>query len=159
MPVTLRQFAAWATTGACDSHGALAAFPRHSSWGYIAYKVRGRGRLPLWSWELSQTRCQCGLWGPAVVDACQHFSHLFPTVPRKPSAAGDDVPAAAPLAMAEADLHWAALGPVTAGRSDGSSTFWFGTEVAHTPCHLDTYGVNFVVQLFGHKVRWQRFAC
>lgn len=59
----------------------------------------------------------------------------------------------AALAAAEAACDWSILGPVMRDRAVGSSTFWFGTELAHTPCHLDTYGVNFVVQLHGHK-KW-----
>ncbi len=34
----------------------------------------------------------------------------------------------------------------------GSPTLWIGTEMAHTGCHQDTYGINLVAQLHGHKV-------
>ncbi|XP_045460867.1 HSPB1-associated protein 1 isoform X1 [Harmonia axyridis] len=36
------------------------------------------------------------------------------------------------------------------------STIWIGTKGAHTPCHIDTYGCNVVVQIFGHKL-WLLF--
>ena len=75
--------------------------------------------------------------GPWVV--LQHFADLFGAH-------------SAALAAAEAACDWSILGPVMRDRAVGSSTFWFGTELAHTPCHLDTYGVNFVAQLHGHKV-------
>lgn len=31
----------------------------------------------------------------------------------------------------------------------GNSTLWMGTGGAYTPCHMDTYGYNFVAQLYG----------
>ena len=39
------------------------------------------------------------------------------------------------------------------GRDGRDSTLWMGSEGAHTPCHYDTYGCNFVAQLSGEK-RW-----
>lgn len=29
------------------------------------------------------------------------------------------------------------------------STLWIGNKGAHTPCHLDTYGCNYVAQIYG----------
>lgn len=41
--------------------------------------------------------------------------------------------------------------------NDGSnSTLWIGTNNSYTPCHMDTYGYNFVAQLYGKK-RWILF--
>ncbi|XP_065168462.1 HSPB1-associated protein 1 isoform X1 [Atheta coriaria] len=36
------------------------------------------------------------------------------------------------------------------------STIWIGSEGAHTPCHVDTYGFNLVAQLTGRKL-WLLF--
>ncbi|KAL3286101.1 hypothetical protein HHI36_000614 [Cryptolaemus montrouzieri] len=36
------------------------------------------------------------------------------------------------------------------------STIWIGSNGAHTPCHIDTYGCNVVVQVLGRK-RWLLF--
>ncbi|XP_044745865.1 HSPB1-associated protein 1 [Coccinella septempunctata] len=36
------------------------------------------------------------------------------------------------------------------------STIWIGTKGAHTPCHIDTYGCNVVVQIYGQKL-WLLF--
>lgn len=32
------------------------------------------------------------------------------------------------------------------------STVWIGSKGAHTPCHIDTYGINLVCQLYGRYV-------
>ncbi|CAF4409776.1 unnamed protein product, partial [Adineta steineri] len=33
---------------------------------------------------------------------------------------------------------------------------WIGSQGSHTPCHYDTYGINFVAQILGRK-RWLLF--
>ena len=48
-------------------------------------------------------------------------------------------------------LDWSPLG--FEGRGGRESTIWIGSELAHTPCHYDTYGYNIVAQLYGRK-RW-----
>lgn len=40
----------------------------------------------------------------------------------------------------------------TAVNDASKSTLWLGTSGAHTPCHMDTYGYNFVGQLQGRLV-------
>ncbi|KAI6650599.1 HSPB1-associated protein 1-like [Oopsacas minuta] len=46
-------------------------------------------------------------------------------------------------------LDWSGLG---FEKRDGKhSTIWIGSELAHTPCHYDTYGYNIVAQLYGRK--------
>ena len=52
-------------------------------------------------------------------------------------------------------LDWSSLG--FEGRGGEQSTIWIGSELAHTPCHYDTYGYNIVAQLFGRK-RWYLIA-
>ena len=52
-------------------------------------------------------------------------------------------------------LDWSPLG--FEGRGGEHSTIWIGSELAHTPCHYDTYGYNIVAQLFGRK-RWYLIA-
>ncbi|XP_071336895.1 HSPB1-associated protein 1 homolog isoform X2 [Trachinotus anak] len=42
------------------------------------------------------------------------------------------------------------------GRNGRESTLWIGTEGANTPCHLDSYGCNLVLQVQGRK-RWHLF--
>ncbi|XP_062390369.1 HSPB1-associated protein 1 homolog isoform X2 [Sardina pilchardus] len=42
------------------------------------------------------------------------------------------------------------------GRNGAASTLWVGAEGANTPCHLDTYGFNLVLQVQGRK-RWHLF--
>ncbi|KAK9869129.1 hypothetical protein WA026_002884 [Henosepilachna vigintioctopunctata] len=42
------------------------------------------------------------------------------------------------------------------GVSASDSTIWIGSKGAHTPCHIDTYGCNVVVQIYGKK-RWLLF--
>lgn len=42
------------------------------------------------------------------------------------------------------------------GRGVQDSTLWIGTIGANTPCHIDTYGCNLVVQVLGKK-RWVLF--
>ncbi|XP_067995095.1 HSPB1-associated protein 1 isoform X1 [Melanerpes formicivorus] len=52
------------------------------------------------------------------------------------------------------DVRWADFG--FPGRSGKESTLWIGTEGANTPCHLDSYGCNLVLQVQGRK-RWHLF--
>ncbi|XP_014254081.1 HSPB1-associated protein 1 [Cimex lectularius] len=52
------------------------------------------------------------------------------------------------------DFSWACVGYPE--RTAKDSTLWIGTEGAHTPCHIDTYGCNFVAQLYGRKT-WLLF--
>ncbi|VDN13427.1 unnamed protein product, partial [Dibothriocephalus latus] len=64
------------------------------------------------------------------------------------------MPACPPLTTLIEDVSWNALSPHFPKKSD--STFWLGTSGSHTACHYDTYGVNFVLQVFGQK-RWILF--
>ncbi|XP_074651636.1 HSPB1-associated protein 1-like [Tubulanus polymorphus] len=52
------------------------------------------------------------------------------------------------------DVNWETFG--FEGRDGKSSTFWLGSRGAYTPCHQDTYGCNFVAQIYGRK-RWILF--
>ena len=51
-------------------------------------------------------------------------------------------------------VDWSVIG--FDARDGKDSTLWIGSEGAHTPCHFDTYGCNFVAQLFGKK-KWILF--
>ncbi|XP_050306221.1 HSPB1-associated protein 1 [Anthonomus grandis grandis] len=52
-------------------------------------------------------------------------------------------------------INWSSLGfpEITANES----TIWIGSKGAHTPCHVDTYGCNMVMQLYGRKM-WLLFS-
>ncbi|XP_034550656.1 HSPB1-associated protein 1 homolog [Notolabrus celidotus] len=52
------------------------------------------------------------------------------------------------------DIKWSEFG--FEGRNGRESTLWIGTEGANTPCHLDSYGCNLVLQVQGRK-RWHLF--
>ncbi|XP_028291125.1 HSPB1-associated protein 1 homolog isoform X1 [Gouania willdenowi] len=52
------------------------------------------------------------------------------------------------------DVKWSDFG--FEGRGGRESTLWIGTEGANTPCHLDSYGCNLVLQVQGRK-RWHLF--
>ncbi|XP_041663364.1 HSPB1-associated protein 1 homolog [Cheilinus undulatus] len=52
------------------------------------------------------------------------------------------------------DVKWSDFG--FEGRNGGESTLWIGTKGANTPCHLDSYGCNLVLQVQGRK-RWHLF--
>eukprot|EP00066_Takifugu_rubripes_P022207 XP_011611473.1 PREDICTED: HSPB1-associated protein 1 [Takifugu rubripes] len=52
------------------------------------------------------------------------------------------------------DVKWDEFG--FGGRGGRESTLWIGTEGANTPCHLDSYGYNLVLQVQGRK-RWHLF--
>ncbi|XP_028249090.1 HSPB1-associated protein 1 homolog isoform X2 [Parambassis ranga] len=52
------------------------------------------------------------------------------------------------------DVRWSEFG--FAERNGRESTLWIGTEGANTPCHLDSYGCNLVLQVQGRK-RWHLF--
>ncbi|XP_020786899.2 LOW QUALITY PROTEIN: HSPB1-associated protein 1 homolog [Boleophthalmus pectinirostris] len=52
------------------------------------------------------------------------------------------------------DVRWCDFG--FEGRGGRESTLWIGTEGADTPCHLDSYGFNLVLQVQGRK-RWRLF--
>ncbi|NWT41092.1 HBAP1 protein, partial [Chroicocephalus maculipennis] len=52
------------------------------------------------------------------------------------------------------DIRWSDFG--FPGRSGKESTLWIGSEGANTPCHLDSYGCNLVLQVEGRK-RWHLF--
>ncbi|XP_068805151.1 HSPB1-associated protein 1 isoform X4 [Struthio camelus] len=45
------------------------------------------------------------------------------------------------------DIKWSDFG--FPGRSGKESTLWIGSEGANTPCHLDSYGCNLVLQVQG----------
>lgn len=51
-------------------------------------------------------------------------------------------------------VDWSMIG--FEGRDGKDSTLWMGSEGANTPCHFDTYGCNFVAQLYGKK-KWTLF--
>ncbi|KAM6223948.1 HSPB1-associated protein 1 [Rhynchocyon petersi] len=52
------------------------------------------------------------------------------------------------------DVMWSDFG--FPGRNGRESTLWVGSQGAHTPCHLDSYGCNLVFQVQGRK-RWHLF--
>ncbi|XP_014445667.1 HSPB1-associated protein 1 isoform X2 [Tupaia chinensis] len=52
------------------------------------------------------------------------------------------------------DVMWSDFG--FPGRNGQESTLWIGSLGAHTPCHLDSYGCNLVLQVQGRK-RWHLF--
>lgn len=52
------------------------------------------------------------------------------------------------------EVVWSDFG--YSGRNGSASTLWVGTNGANTPCHLDTYGYNLVLQVQGRK-RWHLF--
>ncbi|KAM3607520.1 uncharacterized protein V6R79_009149 [Siganus canaliculatus] len=52
------------------------------------------------------------------------------------------------------EVRWSQFG--FEGRNGRESTLWIGTEGANTPCHLDSYGYNLVLQIQGRK-RWHLF--
>ncbi|XP_030199567.1 HSPB1-associated protein 1 homolog isoform X2 [Gadus morhua] len=52
------------------------------------------------------------------------------------------------------DVRWSDFG--FEGRDGQASTLWIGTQGANTPCHLDSYGFNLVLQVQGRK-RWHLF--
>ncbi|KAL9848715.1 HSPB1-associated protein 1 isoform 2-T2 [Geothlypis trichas] len=47
------------------------------------------------------------------------------------------------------DVRWSDFG--FPGRSGKESTLWIGSEGANTPCHLDSYGCNLVLQVQGRS--------
>ncbi|CAF1308391.1 unnamed protein product, partial [Adineta steineri] len=51
-------------------------------------------------------------------------------------------------------INWADMG--LKDRCGKESTLWIGSQGSHTPCHYDTYGINFVAQIVGRK-RWLLF--
>ncbi|KAM9850611.1 HSPB1-associated protein 1 homolog [Aulostomus maculatus] len=52
------------------------------------------------------------------------------------------------------DVKWSKFG--FEGRNGKESTLWIGTKGANTPCHMDSYGCNLVLQVQGLK-RWHLF--
>ncbi|XP_075968365.1 HSPB1-associated protein 1 homolog isoform X3 [Anarhichas minor] len=52
------------------------------------------------------------------------------------------------------EVKWSDFG--FEGRDGRASTLWVGTGGANTPCHLDSYGFNLVLQVQGRK-RWHLF--
>ncbi|XP_030066024.1 HSPB1-associated protein 1 [Microcaecilia unicolor] len=52
------------------------------------------------------------------------------------------------------DVMWSDFG--FPGRNGRESTLWIGTREANTPCHMDSYGCNLVMQVQGRK-RWHLF--
>ncbi|XP_054642356.1 HSPB1-associated protein 1 homolog [Dunckerocampus dactyliophorus] len=52
------------------------------------------------------------------------------------------------------DVKWEVFG--FEGRNGQESTLWIGSDGANTPCHLDSYGCNLVLQVQGRK-RWHLF--
>nr|XP_033800525.1 HSPB1-associated protein 1 isoform X2 [Geotrypetes seraphini] len=52
------------------------------------------------------------------------------------------------------DVMWSDFG--FPGRNGRESTLWIGTSEANTPCHMDSYGCNLVMQVQGRK-RWYLF--
>ncbi|CAF4207556.1 unnamed protein product [Adineta steineri] len=51
-------------------------------------------------------------------------------------------------------INWSDMG--LKDRCGKESTLWIGSQGSHTPCHYDTYGINFVAQIVGRK-RWLLF--
>ncbi|XP_063144866.1 HSPB1-associated protein 1 isoform X2 [Candoia aspera] len=52
------------------------------------------------------------------------------------------------------DIRWSDFG--FPGRNGRESTLWIGSTGANTPCHLDSYGCNLVLQVQGRK-RWHLY--
>ncbi|XP_067405738.1 HSPB1-associated protein 1 isoform X2 [Emydura macquarii macquarii] len=52
------------------------------------------------------------------------------------------------------DVMWSDFG--FPGRNGKESTLWIGSAGANTPCHLDSYGCNLVLQIQGRK-KWHLF--
>ncbi|XP_028846595.1 HSPB1-associated protein 1 homolog [Denticeps clupeoides] len=52
------------------------------------------------------------------------------------------------------DVVWSDFG--YPGINGAASTLWLGTEGANTPCHMDSYGCNLILQVQGRK-RWHLF--
>ncbi|XP_044294303.1 HSPB1-associated protein 1 isoform X2 [Varanus komodoensis] len=52
------------------------------------------------------------------------------------------------------DIRWSDFG--FSGRNGRESTLWIGSAGANTPCHLDSYGCNLVLQVQGRK-RWHLY--
>ncbi|XP_053116157.1 HSPB1-associated protein 1 isoform X2 [Hemicordylus capensis] len=52
------------------------------------------------------------------------------------------------------DVRWSDFGFF--GRNGRESTLWIGSAGANTPCHLDSYGCNLVLQVQGRK-RWHLY--
>ncbi|XP_070586309.1 HSPB1-associated protein 1 isoform X1 [Erythrolamprus reginae] len=52
------------------------------------------------------------------------------------------------------DIRWSDFG--FPGRNGKESTLWIGSIGANTPCHLDSYGCNLVLQVEGRK-RWHLY--
>ncbi|XP_066488498.1 HSPB1-associated protein 1 isoform X2 [Tiliqua scincoides] len=52
------------------------------------------------------------------------------------------------------DIRWSDFG--FPGRNGRESTLWIGSAGASTPCHLDSYGCNLVLQVQGRK-RWHLY--
>ncbi|KAJ6665450.1 hypothetical protein lerEdw1_003291 [Lerista edwardsae] len=52
------------------------------------------------------------------------------------------------------DIKWSDFG--FSGRNGRESTLWIGSAGASTPCHLDSYGCNLVLQVQGRK-RWHLY--
>ncbi|XP_971977.1 HSPB1-associated protein 1 isoform X2 [Tribolium castaneum] len=52
------------------------------------------------------------------------------------------------------EVNWSLFGFPELSSED--STIWIGSAGAHTPCHIDTYGCNIVVQIHGRK-QWILF--
>ncbi|KAM3917224.1 HSPB1-associated protein 1 [Leptodactylus fuscus] len=52
------------------------------------------------------------------------------------------------------EVSWADFG--FPGRDGRDSTLWVGSRGANTPCHIDSYGCNLVLQVQGRK-RWHLF--
>uniref|UniRef100_A0ACB8G1M8 HSPB1-associated protein 1 n=1 Tax=Sphaerodactylus townsendi TaxID=933632 RepID=A0ACB8G1M8_9SAUR len=52
------------------------------------------------------------------------------------------------------DVRWSDFG--FSGRDGKESTLWVGSSGANTPCHLDSYGCNLVLQVQGRK-RWHLY--
>jgi len=44
-------------------------------------------------------------------------------------------------------IDWSDMG--LKDRTGKESTLWIGSQGSHTPCHYDTYGINFVAQIVG----------
>ncbi|XP_044266018.1 HSPB1-associated protein 1 [Tribolium madens] len=52
------------------------------------------------------------------------------------------------------EINWGLFGFPELSSED--STIWIGSQGAHTPCHIDTYGCNIVAQIHGRK-QWILF--
>ncbi|KAJ8255437.1 hypothetical protein GJAV_G00204870 [Gymnothorax javanicus] len=96
-----------------------------------------------WSWATGQSEVSCGPFSHHLLSeswAYADYKYMSMLFEEKPS-------------MFQG-VAWSDFG--YPGRNGRESTLWIGTAGANTPCHLDSYGCNLVLQVQGRK-RWHLF--